>query len=152
MKTTLIACLFILMFAPSSFAKTTHAYLAEDCFSESHEFHYMGNYPIGGYYALSPLGKDVQAILIPADAEDVYDPEEIANMDMLYRASGHQETAPQEDSKDNCFDTTVTFYNQTLTFEKVKEQAGSDVGIEEGQSVKFACRMQLDIPNGESCE
>jgi hypothetical protein len=135
-KMALIICS---MFVLSGQAMATHAYLSEECTSETHSFRYEGNYPIG--------------VLIPVTnaSEGPYDQDEIDSMDMLYTASDIAQTAPTEESSDDCFDTTVSHYRQTLTFQKVKAEAGNKVGITEGQSMVFDCISTSDIPNGKGC-
>jgi len=148
----MITLILLLLTTHAQASSASHVYLSEDCVSPTHEFRYLGTYPNGGYYGLWPTTNSDSALLIPADAEHIYEPEEIEGMDMLYRASGYVETAPEERSKDLCFDTTVTHYRQTLTFEKVKPEPGEKVGISEGQAIEFTCRMQLDVPRDEGCE
>jgi hypothetical protein len=149
-KMALIICS---MFVLSGQAMATHAYLSEECTSETHSFRYEGNYPIGGYYGISKLNQEDKAVLIPVTnaSEGPYDQDEIDSMDMLYTASDIAQTAPTEESSDDCFDTTVSHYRQTLTFQKVKAEAGNKVGITEGQSMVFDCISTSDIPNGKGC-
>ncbi len=127
-------------------ALASQTYLTEECKSATHYFRYTGNYPLGGYYAISKIGHDnVLATLLPAYADGPYSNEEIEKTDMLYRYFDYIPTAETKVSSKDCFDVTTSFYKQTLMFQEIKAEAGERLGISEGQTMQFTCTAEYGV-------
>lgn len=120
----------------------THAYRSQDCGVGNIQFNYTGNYPVGGYYAMS-INEGESSLL--QDAEYADEPENqfqfVSSVILEHQETKHECYFDHEESKT---ETVVQF----LTLTKENEEK---FNIKNGDKLTMICEETFDYPNGDTC-
>ena len=144
-KSLLLAFTILTTLTSNAFAN--HAYRSQSCTSEKFDLAYLGNYPVGGMYGLSPSNSENQVSALPSDDTVMTD----VNAEVIFTELSSVNIGEAKESKDCDFDHTEWKSKKVIEMTSVSAEAAK-IGLKQGDKITFICEETLDYPNGvESC-
>lgn len=147
MKQIILVALITLV-ASSAFA--THAYLTQDCLSDTHKLVYQGNYPIGGSYGLSKLQSEDQIKVWDIDGEE--ENETVSLEENVFKVveskilSSEEVKASCEGADGVAFEETNLKSEITIKLLNVLKADEAKSGLKTGDTMKLLCDETFAMP------
>ncbi len=149
-KLTVSAFLLVSFFSANTFAM--HAYRSMNCTSESLNFNYLGNYPMGGDYSITKKSEESKANALPLVSESDERHNTLEDAGILFNVVSSEDLGEKIEDKDCGFDHTEWTSKKVVEISLISSEATSELGLVAGQKILFTCNESTDYPNGISCD
>ena len=123
-----------------------------NCTSDKLKLDYLGNYPVGGDYALSTLDNKITIkalpLIEPADDRE----NSLEDAEMIFNVVKNDIITTPVTTSDCDFDHTEWTSKQVVNVKLISSEASAKLGITAGEKITFTCAESTDYPNGNRCE